>query len=398
MGTLEIHTYRDRYPKRFVLPRTSRHNLVFKRFVPGRFLHSTYDGAAIMPRLIGPDLTHAWNRVPVNPGRFIISFESHLPRVFDKSAPFAGAFETWMRKRISSRACRRITALSHYAKRQFLSQNSDRDELQLMQRKLIVRYPNVEVSDRAGYDPDRDIDTLKIAFVGGHFARKGGLAVLRLAELCDAQKLPVEFTVVSSLSMGGEIWTDPTESSFYEPYEKLFNLENVTVSPALSNTEVRALFARSDLHILPTFADTFGYSVIESMAEFCPAIVSDSGVFPEFLAHGENGFFLSLETDSDGSWVGNHDYALRHTAAYEKMFADQIESFAEESLKILVAILEQPARLKAMRIKARDTVDRLFAPAAAAKFWDPAYERYAAEPLGSDPHKDELDLDSPSLI
>lgn len=398
MGTLEIQTYRDRYPTKFVLPRQSRHDIVFKRFIPGRFLHPTYDGAAIMPRLFGPDLTHAWNRVPINPGKFIISFESHLPRVFDQSGPFAGRFETWMRKRISSHACRRITALSHYAKRQFLAQNRDHENFELMTRKLIVRYPNVEVSDRSAYDPDRDVETLKVVFVGGHFARKGGLAVLRLAELSAMRNLPIEFILVSGLAMGGEIWTDPTNPQFYEPYQKLFDLDNVTLMPALSNTEVRALFAASDIHLLPTFADTFGYSAIESMAEFCPAIVSNSGVFPEFLEHGENGYMLALDTDADGSWTGNQQYGQRHTPGYEKMFADQVEAFAQDSLPILTQLLDQPAALKHMRVKARDTVDRLFTPSVAAAFWDDAYERYAAESMASEPRTDALDTDSPSLV
>ena len=398
MNTIEIHTYKDRYPTRFVLPRQSRHSIKFKRFIPGRYLHSTYDGAALIQRLAPPDLTHAWNRVPLNSGKFIMSFESHLPRMFSGGAPGEKAFSEWMGERICSNDCRRITALSHYAKRQFLKQHRNDPNLPDMVKKLIVRYPNFEVSDRPDLAPRLPSDPLKVAFVGGHFARKGGLSVLRLAELCAAQNLPVEFTLVSGLCMGRAVWTDPSNSEFYEPYEKLYSLPNVSMVPSLPNAEIRELFARSDLSLLPTFADTFGYSAVESMAEYCPAIVSDSGVFPEFITHGENGYLLPIETNELGTWPGTRQYDQRHTAAFEKQFSEQVDRFAEDALKIVMRILDHPETLTEMRSKARDTVERLFTAKVSAAFWDNAYERYAAEPTEDEPVNGPLDVDSPSLV
>lgn len=398
MASLTIQTYKDRYPTSFVLPRISRHQIELKRFFPGRFIHNSYDGITIMQRLKSPDLTHAWNRVPINPGRFIISFESHLPRVFDRGAPFTNSVENWMRQRICSNSCRRITALSHYAKRQFLDQNAGHPDLEAMAEKLIVRYPNVFLGETNEDRIERVPERLQIVFVGGHFARKGGLAVLRLAEMCDAAKLPVKFTLVSSLSMGEAIWTDPANPEFYQPYERLYDLSNIEILSTLSNQAVRALFAQSDLSILPTIADSFGYSVIESMAEYCVPIASETGVFPEFLQHGENGFLLPTETSADGSWAGNQKHDERHTKEYEALFEAQMDAYASAAFETLQSILSDPSKLVQMRRKARATVERLFSPEASAAFWDDAYERWVEEPIESVPKNGPLDTDVPSLI
>ncbi|NQY39123.1 MAG: hypothetical protein HRT80_03405 [Henriciella sp.] len=80
--SLTIQTHTDRYPTSFVLPRISRHQIDLKRFLRGRFIHNSYDGVTVMQRLEAPDLMQTWNRVSVNLGRFVISFESHLPRIF----------------------------------------------------------------------------------------------------------------------------------------------------------------------------------------------------------------------------------------------------------------------------------------------------------------------------
>ncbi|MEL6666082.1 MAG: glycosyltransferase family 4 protein [Pseudomonadota bacterium] len=398
MKSLTIQTYKDRYPTSFVLPRISRHQIDLKRFFPGRFIHNSYDGVTIMQRLQAPDLTHAWNRVPVNPGRFIISFESHLPRVFDRRAPFTNQVENWMRKRICSNDCRRITALSHYAKRQFLEQNADHPDLEAMTEKLIVRYPNVILGETNQSRIERVPERLEVVFVGGHFARKGGLAVLRLAEMCDAANLPVKFTLVSSLAMGEAIWTDPPSADFYRSYERLYNLPNVEILSTLSNQDVRALFAKSDLSILPTIADSFGYSVVESMAEYCVPIASETGVFPEFIQQGENGFLLPAETSSDGSWIGNERHDQRHSKAYEELFGGQMDAYASAAYETIQSILANPSQLIQMRHNARATVERLFSPEASSAFWDDAYERWVEEPIASVPKNGPLDVDVPSLV
>ncbi|TIY09744.1 MAG: hypothetical protein E5V16_16130, partial [Mesorhizobium sp.] len=54
------------------------------------------------------DLVHAFNRIPVNSSKFIISFESHLPRQFAlrKRGPMA----RYLASRIANPGCRRIIA------------------------------------------------------------------------------------------------------------------------------------------------------------------------------------------------------------------------------------------------------------------------------------------------
>lgn len=206
-----------------------------------------------------------------------------------------------------------------------------------------------------------------------HFARKGGCVAVRLAELAAAAGVPLDITVVSKLQMGGGIWTDPTRDGYFDTWRERLKHPSIRWIERLPNPQTLALFGRSHFALLPTFGDTFGFSAIEAMQTYCPVIATDQGALNEFIDDGRNGHLLPLETNALGEWVGS-GRPDRGTARFERLFTDEVDRLAQESLDRIVAAMNDPAAYRHMRKGARETVVKRFCGASATTYWDDLYE------------------------
>ena len=79
-----------RYPGVFNCPRGGRHHIVRTPFVPLNKVSSRLQGIMLHPpQRRRYDLIHAVNRIPLVRKPFVITFESHLPRVFSHEGGLA---------------------------------------------------------------------------------------------------------------------------------------------------------------------------------------------------------------------------------------------------------------------------------------------------------------------
>ncbi|MEH6696254.1 MAG: glycosyltransferase family 4 protein [Hyphomonas sp.] len=395
---MRVSVYRDRYPTSFVVPRRSGHQIVSRLFLPFDKLLNKLDGIAWMAPFHNADLVHAFNRVPIGERKYVISFESHLPRRFGIARD--NGYTDWLTREISSRHCRRVIALSHYARNQFIDQTKDACTAEALKAKLLVRHPNVlmgpDVDPLAKELANGRMDELVITFVGSHFARKGGCVAVRLAQKALEENLPVRIQIVSSLAVGASVWTDPTSEAFFKPYLDLLELPNVTIFNGLPNGAVRQMLGRSHFGFLPTFSDTFGYSIIEAMAEHTPSIATPVQAIPEFVKDGLNGLMLPLDVDELGHWI-QPEGVTHAEQAYEEFFANEIEKLADHALEAIRPYIGKPEKLLPLRRAARLTAEKMFSPAVSGAFYDPFYERVAAEKLSTDPKNGPLDVSSPTI-
>ncbi len=362
------------YPWAFNGPRESRHRVRVRNYVPLNKLRSNLDGLTLFNPLdtAGADLVHAFNRVPLGIKPFVIGFESHLPRVWglEKSA-----YERFLFAQLVSRRCRRIVAISHYAARNFrdglVSAPISQSARQALAAKLEIRYPNLIVpaeppAERHSSGP------FAATFIGSHFGRKGGCVVARMAELSHVRGLPIHFTIVSSLQAGGGIWTDPSRDGFFDRYLSLLSLPNVTHAASMPNAQVRALLAASHVSLLPTFADTFGFSVLEAMAGGTPVLATAQAALPEIIDDGVDGMLLPPAlTPGEAGWIWPYD--RRGEVQFERLFADEVERLASAGLERLTALLDDPQAYAQMRLAAHRKAQRKFGSDAASAYWDQLY-------------------------
>lgn len=366
-----------RYPWRFNSPRHSRHDISIRKFLPMNRFDYRLEGVTLFnpwpPKRF--DLIHTYNRIPISSLPFVIGYESHLPRAYGLEHT---VFYRLMARRLAHPKCRRIVAISRYAERHLRRQHEGQEWQDAITAKLEVRYPNIDIPDRDDAFSDSAQGPLRLIFIGNHFGRKGGCAVVRLAELALAEGLPLEIEIVSGIEVGIMSWVDPLRVEFFDDDRaKLLNLPNIRYSKHVPNADLLARINQAHFVLLPTFADTFGFSAIEAMAWHTPVITTTQGALPEFIRHRDNGILLPLNCDSYGDWV-HMKRPDRNTPAYEALFRDENERLAQAMLSELRHVATNREAYLAMRRRARETAETLFCAKAASAYWDQLYDEAAA--------------------
>lgn len=266
-----------RYPWTFNGPRQSAHHVTRRNFIPFNKISGKIEGFTVFNPLPfrAFDLIHAFNRIPVGITPYIIGFESHLPRAFGLEQ---SAYFDLLCQSLASDRCRGIYGISDYARRHFLRQHQGTKWFDVLDQKLHVRYPNMEIPDAADRDGAGLQDKIKLVFVGSHFARKGGTAVLRLAKMAHDRGFPLHIDIISALEIGPASWVDPLKDGYFKyDLDLAGQLPNLTMHGGLPNARVLEILKQSHFSVLPTFSDTFGFSAIESMANYIPVIATRQG-------------------------------------------------------------------------------------------------------------------------
>ncbi len=368
---LTVRVGQDRYSARMNTPRHSRHDVVFAPLLPTHQIWKRIEAVTLLAPSLKGDLVHAYNRIPLGPTPFVVGFESHLPRYWWSNTD---AMASGLRRLLASDRCRAIVASSHAAARIFETQHAGSHHLATLRSKLCVFDPNFDLPPLEAIEEGRGPSRaeLHVAFVGAHFGRKGGAVGVRLAELARRQGAPIHVTIVSRLETGKGVWSDPSRPGFFDPYTALLDAPNVTFIRGAQNAEVLALLRRADFTLLTTLSDTFGWSVVESMANATPVIVTPQGALGEFVMDGVNGIVTPLAVDELREWVHIHDD--KSTPAFERVYRDEVERLAETTLARLAPLIGDTGALSRLRAGARDTAERLFCARKASVLWDDLYE------------------------
>lgn len=277
-----------------------------------------------------------------------------------------------MSKSLASDRCRGIVAISHYAYRQCLNQHKNFPWYDDIKTKLSVRYPNIHIPEKEDALAQDNINTIRILFVGNHFARKGGLVALRLAQLAHERNLPITIDIISSLQVGAMSWIDPLTKDYFTPYKQLIEtLPNVTHHGALPNAQVIEHIRQSHFLLLPTFSDTFGFSAIEAMSQYTPVIATSQCAMPEFI-NNNNGILLPLEVDECGEWASIKGQK-RNSSSYAAFYDNAVLQLAQKALEKIENIISNRTTYMQMRLRARSTAETLFSSTDANTFWDDYY-------------------------
>ena len=122
---------------------------------------------------------------------------------------------------------------------------------------------------------------------------------------------------------------------------KFFGDERIRFMNYVSEVDLPGLYARSELLILPSFDEGFGFPVIEAMACGTPVIVSNGGALPEVV--GEAGLIFDLSEPNslaDAIREGLCDQKLRH-ALMEKGLA-RVKNFSwQKTTELVWSILNE---------------------------------------------------------
>lgn len=240
------------------------------------------------------DLFHFSNGISYGKTAWFTSFETIVPRFSKLVTRHQGDTSQSllldsMTKRgleaLADKPCKGIIAWSKNSKtiEEDLLAQFPGDYAAAILPKLAVLHPPQEVI--VSYREERHYDhsrPMRFILVGAAFFRKGGRELLNAFERLAVERgLPVKLVVVSSLRLEPYA-AHETEEDLNWAKEKLNSgADWIEYYPSLPNPEVIELQKRADVGLLPTWADTYGLSVLESQACGCPVISTDIRALPE---------------------------------------------------------------------------------------------------------------------
>jgi glycosyltransferase involved in cell wall biosynthesis len=145
--------------------------------------------------------------------------------------------------------------------------------------RIVVLPPGVDLdawpADGApGARPDQP---LRLLFVGGDFARKGGDLLVKVVQERFAGRC--ELDIVTRDTVHGATLA------------RVHRME-------ANSPELRDLYARADVFVLPTQAECFGIASVEAMASGLPIIMSNVGGAPDIVSDGETGWLIAPTAQS----------------------------------------------------------------------------------------------------
>lgn len=246
-------------------------------------------------------------------------------------------------------ACKQIIAWSENAanaQRKFLSEVSSEYSEPIL-AKLRVLHPAQEVlMDQVvprGYDHEHPI---RFALVGAGFFRKGGRELFRAFDkLAGEEGLPIRLVVVSSLRLEPYAAHETEEDLAWARQVIAGKPEWLEYYAEMPNADVLELLKNADVGLLPTWADTYGLSVLEAQAAGCPVITTDVRALPE-INNSRVGWLIHVPKDVLGEAV--------YRTVEERLELSQI---IEEGLKnVIRSIVEDPSSIA---IKGQASLDQI---------------------------------------
>ncbi|NLE83560.1 MAG: glycosyltransferase family 4 protein [Chloroflexi bacterium] len=240
------------------------------------------------------DILHFSNGISYGRTPWVSHSETLLPRFSSLLQSYQEKYKTGLNMTplvrrgfdaLLSPSCKRIIAWSQSAadiQHELLSQLPF-EERTIVLEKMTILHPPQEVL--AGQITKRSYDysnPIRFILVGMDFFRKGGREILNAFEhLIKAEKAPIKLVIVSSLRLDAYA---AKETPADIEWAKQFISENpdwIEYHESLPNEQVLQLIKTCDVGLLPTYADTYGLSVLEAQACGLPVISTDVRALPE---------------------------------------------------------------------------------------------------------------------
>lgn len=282
------------------------------------------------------DVIHFFNNVSFGNIPWIATFETFIPRYsillnhqnnginIDKKVEKALNV-------IASDKCKKIIAISQ------CTYNFQKKLLEMtpmlkskIEKKLCIIHPPQQLFINSYKEKNLKYDEIKFIFVGRDFFRKGGLEILKAFKyIKDKYNYQIRLTIISSLNYND--YATQYGKKEYDLAKKIIleNKEWIEYYKGLSNEKVLELIKSNHIGLLPTWADTYGYSVLEMQACGCPVITTNIRALPE-INDNKKGWMINIPKNEFGE-------ALYITQQHR----DNISKIIEKELrKIIIEIFE----------------------------------------------------------
>jgi glycosyltransferase involved in cell wall biosynthesis len=195
---------------------------------------------------------------------------------------------------LSRPQCRKIFCLSSWVmdyQKLLLEKSQYKDNI-LPKLELLhpPQEPNINESSLISKDFTK---TLRFIFVGRDFFRKGGYECVKAFTDIINQGFEAELIIVSQLTTNDH--PNPAPKENLEHAIKLIedSKGKIKLFKQISNQEVLSLIGNSHIGLLPSYNDSYGYSVLEFFSCGCPVITTSILALSE-INHPDRGWLIDM--------------------------------------------------------------------------------------------------------
>lgn len=310
----------------------------------------------------GIDGIHLFNSVTDKNIPWIATFETYIPRttatLFLENSFTKSKLKKSKRKiegqlmLIANENCKKIISLSeqNFKMQQRLLKEFPKYKNTIEEKMIHLSPPQKKLIERKDVEEKQTNSVLKFLFVGKDFTRKGGREIVDVfSKIREETNFDFELTLVSlgksfNYAFGHH---QDTEEEIQEIKRYIESVEWIKLYDSVENEKLLEMMKESDVGLLPTWADTYGYSVLEFQASGCPVITTNVRALPE-INNQEVGWMVNLPIDEYGKVIINSK-------------ADKVtlrNGLQENLMSVILNILQHPEQIKEKSLKAYDQVTK----------------------------------------
>jgi len=315
------------------------------------------------------DLLHFSNGISYGRTPWVSHFETVLPRFSSLMQRYHGKSKNPFKltpliqrgfNALQSPSCKRIIAWSQSAaemQRDLLTELPFEERETILKKMVVLHPPQELIVDQPANRQYDNSNPIRFILVGAAFFRKGGRETLLAFEnLVKKELAPVKLVIVSSLRLepyaAGETEVDRAWAlQFIEE-----NSDWIEYHQDLPNDELMDLMKTCDVGLLPTYADTYGLSVLEEQACGLPVITTDVRAMPE-INNADAGWLIRVPKNDLGE-------ALYSTPEERERLSQQIQAGLEA---IVRNIASDPSVIFTKALESIERIREMQDPAAYAQ-------------------------------
>lgn len=287
-------------------------------------------------------LRHFFNGISYSSSPWISTFETSLPRYHSVQWQKRGI------KRLAHTSCKKIIALSkatYQIQLDFIKSHYP-TYYNSIQKKIIILHPPQTIYIKNIVEKKlSNKDNIKFTFVGNQFFSKGGREIIFIFKKLSMIYPNIELFIISNFCTDNYA-SKTSQKDLDTLYQEIKSLpKNIHIIGSANNQEVMDLLKLSHVALLPTYAETYGYFVLEAQACGCPVISTNIRALPE-INNNECGWIIEVPTDRYGN-------GILKTENDRNDFKKIIETGLE---KTITEIMNNP---KVIQLKGQKAIDRI---------------------------------------
>ena len=212
--------------------------------------------------------------------------------------------------------------------------------------KTCVVYPAIQLPESLENRSSRSEFNLLFS---GDFFRKGGANVVDAFERASERHPDLRLRICSD----PEKDFNTSDIRLKEKYlGKIRGNTKITLGRIPRSLLVSDVLPETDLYLLPTYAEAFGFAILEAMAFGIPVITTNHFAIPEMIEDGESGLMIDIER-----------YALQKMFRgyrVDRLPAEFHEYVSDELLERLLYLIESPVDRQRLAKNGREVVRNRF--------------------------------------